>query len=124
MFSSVSLCFLLIQHRAPSHGMVPHMLRVGLLEMSSQRYPELCSPGDSHPMKLIVKIKHLATVPFHTGRGWLAFHREFWALALAEATAETLFLTSSCSLCKPRRSVSNCSMAFLFSFFSRFQTTT
>lgn len=62
-----------------------HTLRVGLLEMSSQRYPELCFPGDSHPTKLIVKSKYLVTVPFYTGRGWVAFHREFWAVALAVA---------------------------------------
>lgn len=109
MFSPVSSCFLSTQYRTPSHGMVPHMLRVTLLEVSSQMDPELRFPGGSRPLKLTVKIKHLVTAPLHAGRGWVAFHREFWALALAGPTTKTLFLhgevlASSRSLCEPGRS--------------------
>lgn len=92
----------------PHHGMIPHMLGVTLLAVSSQMEPELRFPGASHPLKLTVKVKHLVTAPLHAGRGWEAFHREFWALALAGPTAKTLFLrgevlASSCSLCEPGR---------------------
>lgn len=109
VFSPVFSCFLSTQYRIPSHGMVPHILGVALLEVSSQTYPELCFPRGSHPFKLTVKIKHPVTAPLHAGRGWVAFHREFWALALAGPTAKTLFLhgkvfASSRSLWEPRRS--------------------
>lgn len=134
MFSPVGSWFPSIQYRTPSQGVVPHMLRASLLEMSSQAYPEVCFPGDSQPVKPTVKTEHPVTAPFRAGRGWVAFLPGTGCVHCRGAgppwRAPYLFLLSAQARKKsfqPQHGLTS-KLGFLhsvlFSFFSSFQTTT